>query len=314
MSAIWRHRFSRKITFANMFIVFPLAIISNWRTQLKILKAVSTPAMSPVYRTQPQIPFKYIYDEYLSKTLSTPERAAALCYNYEFLNSTLCDKFLLEIAIGRVTIYENVISDNKYSIVIGIEKIYFNEGELSIELLVNTHSVFIFSFTIVPGNILGSDKNSVIFLTRLQGAKGAFELIKCATKDMIDISPPHIIFAALSGFARGMKIHCIYGLNSESQICSTEDDNSKFKLSYDNLLTSMGGNKCNNGFFYFDISDNKTLPITNRHHRSRKKKQRSLKTTINECVYHKIYSNRRIPRDATAPACSNASDRFPPYV
>ena len=295
INALRRHRGWGKIKLEKIFIIFPLAIIRHWRVQLDIIKVLSTQTIYTINRHQPKLHFKYIDDAYLSKNLTTSKRASALFYNYKYLSSVLCDTFLYDIANGWASIYENDVGEDNYSIVMGISKPFFNEGEISLELLSNSDRVFVFSFTIVPGSIIESDKETAIFLTRVQGVRGAFELIKRATKDMRDTSPPYILFAALSGIATALGISCICGVNSANQVCDAGSDTSSFDSLYDSLFSSLGAVRGSNGMFYFDIPlHEKPLGLVKRYHRSRTNKKRQLRRLVADRVHHNICLNRRV--------------------
>ncbi len=281
-NVIYRQKDWNRDAIVRMFTLFPVVIIPNFRSQLNIFKVMALPAFRGIAGAQPKFPFKYVKAPYLAKGFTASKRARAFAHNYKFLDEKFRTAFVLEILHGGTTIYETTVGDNHYAVVMGLSTYPYNEGELSLEMRLNGARIYILSFTFVRASIIDSSKDAdAILVSRIQGGRNVFGIIQAATKDLLDISPPHILFSALNGVAVATNVTYIFGTASKKQVTSGELDADVFKSAYDDFFISLGGSETVDGFFCFDVPlRNRQIEFIKRDHRSRTKKKRKFKARI----------------------------------
>jgi uncharacterized protein VirK/YbjX len=297
-NAIWRHQGWNINTIVGVFTVFPIIIAQNLRSQRNIVKLMNRPAFKGITKTQPQFAFKYITQPYLAKGLTPSERASAFSHNYHFLEQNFSGAFVRKIVEGWTSIYETTVGDNSYTVAMGLASIALKEGELSLELYLNGYKIFVLSFTFINSSIIDKNKSgNAILISRLQGERGAFNLVRTATKDMLDISPPYILFATLNGIASALDVNHIFGTSGKIQICRTEDKAQLFQSAYDDFFLSLGGVDTGDGFFCFEVPVlNKQIEFVKPDHRLRTKKKRKFKAAISDHARNVVLQNRSSSR------------------
>ncbi|MGA8172973.1 MAG: DUF535 family protein [Methylocystis sp.] len=304
INVIYKHRDWSLAAFVKLFTVFPSIVLFNLRSQRHIFKLMKRPALSGIAKIQPQFPFKHISEPYLAHGLTPSNRINSLVHNYNFLDENISELFLRDMVNGLIPVYDTVVNDSHYSVVIGLSGPPFKEGEMSLELHLDGFRIFVMSFSFVNSSIIdaGSRSNSIL-ISRMQGGRGCFNLIKAATKDLQDTSPPHILFAALNGVAVALNIDFIFGTSAAKHVCGAKHNAELFQSAYDDFFKSVGATEAVNGFFRFDVPvGNKQIELIKRAHRSRTKKKRRFKSTISEHARLIIQRNCRAshslsPRD-----------------
>jgi uncharacterized protein VirK/YbjX len=193
-----------------------------------------------------------------------------------------------------ITVYKTIVKTHSCTIVMGLLAPVTDEGELSLELRLDGVTIFILSFTVVPGAVIDMDAKDVILITRIQGVRGSFKSIKMATKDLHEISPPALLFSAVHGTALAFNIEYIAGIAGVHQLAYSDADAREFNTAYDEFFVSLGGVGNASGFFYFLVPlREKPLAFIKRDHRSRTRRKRMLKSMVSESVRQVLQQNCR---------------------
>jgi uncharacterized protein VirK/YbjX len=265
-------------------------IFANLHRHRNISAILKMPNFRIIASLQPRFPFKYLNNRYLARELTTSERALALTHHYKYLDAKACDCLLRETLRDGVTVYRTVAGNTIYTIVMVLSGPITDEGELSLELRLDGTTIFILSFTIVPGTVVDIDADDAVLITRIQGVRGLFNLIQTATKDLHEISPPALLFSAVHGAALAFDISYIAGVAGVNQPAYSESDASEFNSAYDEFFISLGGVDNANGFFCFRVPlREKPLALVKRDHRSRTRRKRMHKSVVTESVRHVLH-------------------------
>jgi uncharacterized protein VirK/YbjX len=293
LNALRSHTGWRSATMIKIFM-FPMIILANPQRQRNVSAILKMPNFSVIASLQPRFPFKYLNNRYLAGQLTTSKRALALIHHYRYLDAKACDCFLREMLRDGITAYKTIVKTNVYTIMMGLSAPITDEGELSLELRLDGITIFILSFTIVPGAVIDMDAKDVILITRIQGVRGSFKPIQMATKDLNEISPPALLFSAVHGAALAFNIDYIAGVAGVNQPAYSESDAGEFYSAYDEFFVSLGGVGNASGFFYFPVPlREKPLAFVKRDHRSRTRRKRLLKSTVSESVRQVLQQNCR---------------------
>ncbi len=185
-----------------------------------------------------------------------------------------------DIAKGEIVLWEEPSYD--------IMSISFNipyydmEGDLCVTFHVGLTSVYHMSFTIIKGHLLGIDEDNIIFITRVQGVAGTFDMIRRATKELDDIAPTVILFTAIQAISTAYEIKSIAGITAREQIVVGEmEPVERFHSSYDSFWIKMGGIKINNvAFLLPTVPQSAPLNLIKKNHRCRTKYKRQLRLVV----------------------------------
>jgi uncharacterized protein VirK/YbjX len=229
-----------------------------------------------VIETDPKISFKYL-GKYLSLSLSRASRLAILTHHYNTLANFVKDDFVEKIINGQIKLWEEYKGLDRYCIALTYPD-YHREGDLSIVFYFNSHIIYTMSFTIAPGNLLDIPADHVLFITRMQGTTGHFDLIRHATKSLNDISPQKKLLVVIEAIATTMGISDIAGICAREQInfetISSRDVDSK---TYDDFWRNHGGKIINDKLFHLPVPlTHKPISMIPINHRCRVKNKRHL--------------------------------------
>jgi uncharacterized protein VirK/YbjX len=145
----------------------------------------------------PRFPFRYLNQNYLTRRLTVTERASSFLHHYSRLNTLVSVPPLLQILHRDFTLLEIREGGNLYRIAMESSRFVYSEVELSLNLEVNGKVVFVLSFTIVPGRVLGFEAPDILMITRLQGVRGCQRQIHDVTKALHEVAPNALLVAAI---------------------------------------------------------------------------------------------------------------------
>ncbi len=116
---------------------------------------------------------------------------------------------------------------------------------------------------------------------------GTFGEHQAATKAMRDVAPQAVLFAAVQGIARALKISVIAGVSGRNQVCFDEAKAALFEGAYDNFFRSIGASGPTNGFYHYRmLAPDEDKPMATAGHRRRTRLRRKVKEEITEAVRH----------------------------
>jgi uncharacterized protein VirK/YbjX len=255
--------------------------VTNLGTHRKVRQLIKSTSLAGAISGNPRFPFKYLFPNYLVRGFSAAKSAACFLHHYQRLHTALPARFLHQIMQGEVVLDEIGRNGSNFGITLGLSRPYDKEGELSLNLQVNGETVFVLSFTIAPGWVVGSEAAEVLLITRIQGMKGAYRQISLATKALHDVSPEALLLAALHGVASA------FGIRSMASICATMQSSynelyaTSFKKGYDVFFTDLGIAQNATGFFLSPIPlREKPLALIKQGHKLRTREKRLFKRHI----------------------------------
>jgi uncharacterized protein VirK/YbjX len=267
-------------------------LLANLSSQYLVFKTISIPKFLGLSQKQPIFPFKYLSKRYLSKSFTTYCRASAFSHHYLLLHDRLSENFLNNILYDKAIIWQMEENANIFSIALAFSHPIHNEGELSLFFRVNEISVYILSFTFVPGNIVGLQAQDAILVTRAQGTKGQFPLIRLATKTFREVSPLSSLVYALQGIANALNIRHMVGVRGANYIYDNEPYPHDIDMKYEGFFVSIGAVKSSANLFYSSLPlQEKPLNLIKNGHRLRTKAKRKFKLQIADEVCQTFAKN-----------------------
>ncbi|MBF0560705.1 MAG: DUF535 family protein [Alphaproteobacteria bacterium] len=288
--------------FFNLLAIVPLRLLANLRHHREIIQILQLPVYKGVTEKQPHLSLKYLKNEYLAYGLATPLRSASIRYHYKYISTALRPDLLRKILFERVVIYEYVNQDSRFEVNMSLSMPYHSEGEFSITFDLENTAIFILSFTIVPGFVVGLDVEATLLISRLQGVRGCFTQIQHATKSMLEVSPQTVLVAALQGIAMALGVQYIASVSSSTCVGNSnpKQPSTEFSTAYDDYFISRGAIKNQTGFFCLSLPfREKPLTLIKRDHRSRTRKKRRFVWQISESVRDKLREYCQIPLSRT---------------
>lgn len=258
---------------------------TNLLRQFEILRVLKQPAFEGVVHGEPKFPFRYLHRDYLAHGLAAAKRASSFLHHYKRLSASLSAGLLNQILRRGFTLHESEQGGNHYRIEMAMSRDIYWEGEMSLNLEVNGAVVFILSFSIVPGSVVGVESHDALLITRLQGVKGRHPEIHEATKNMHEIAPPALLVAALQGVAGALEIRNLAGICGTRQSAYCEGLSTSFKEAYDDFFSELGATLNSANFFLSSIPmQEKPLAFVTNGHKTRTRRKRAFKQQVANTV------------------------------
>ena len=275
----WAHR---KRTWApDLLAGVVWRCLANLGTHRRVVQLLKLPLLAEAARDNPRFAYKYLTHDYLVRGLTTAERASSFLHHYRRMHAALPDRTLREILHELLKIHETDADGNRFTITMGLSRDFDKEGEFSLNLHVNGEIVHLLCFTVAPGEIVGSEAAEVLLISRNQGMKGSYELIRRATRALHDVSPGALLFASLQGIAIAFGIRQIAGICAARQSSFTEASAVDFRQAYDDFFAGMGIPQTSGGFFLATVPvEARPLAIIKKGHKLRTKQKRAFKQQI----------------------------------
>jgi uncharacterized protein VirK/YbjX len=169
---------------------------------------------------------------YLAKSFSKADKRAILKFHHQFLQSRVSEAFYQRVSPAGCILWTDTIEDSRYTISMSFDAQWHSEGDLSLALLKDDTTLYLISFTIVPGSLIGCTSEQVLMVGRVHGSRGQAAAIRDATHECHRIAPPHLLMAAVETIAAALAIDTIAGVNNKEQLVKREQD-AKFLFDYD---------------------------------------------------------------------------------
>ena len=223
--------------------------------------------------------------DYLAANLTGQARRQCFLHHYEYLTETLSNAALGLLVRNGVTLFRSRPDEVEYSILMHNPFRGAYEGELSLFFLAGPDALFVLSFTIVPGAVVGLEDERVLLVARMQGQSRSPAAIRLAAKENSDVSPQAILFAALQGIARAIGVERIVGVKADNLVAYEPDKAQILENAYDSFYGSVGASGPHNGFYVWSASTpEKPLNQVKPGHRLRTKAKRGFKAMVAERV------------------------------
>jgi uncharacterized protein VirK/YbjX len=269
------------ITKSLVALIHIIIIIAS--TYIRSSKAQSnTIALLKYY---PNLLNRDLYSGYLAKIFddSITTRYCIFMSHCMYITARVKKTFFKEIFYGSILLWDHIIDDKNLNISLIFERTFRREGDLSLVFQLNRVTIYLLSFTVVPGYSLGVTAPQVLFVSRVQGTKERFEDIRIATKLCNDIAPPYLLVTATQAIAFDMDIDFVAGVGGGEQLSSDEDGG--FPFDYDAFWKSCTGIEADRNFYLFSASfAGKPIDQISPVHRRRTRIKRQFKNQINKRI------------------------------
>jgi len=218
--------------------------------------------------------------------LPARHRGESFVHHFQFLEGHLPASVLDQPHPLEMTVFERREGDHDYTVRLDCApQISRFEGELRLALLVNGVPIYCLQFSIVPGWVVQSQERDAIFVLRVQGLKGQYELVRRATKELEEVAPPALLMAALQGLASAWDIRSMAMVCAKRQYCYVESADGLFTQTYDDFFAALGATRTTDDFYSSPLPlPSKPLDLIRNGHKSRTVRKRAFKLRISEEV------------------------------
>ena len=266
--------------------------VSNIDRHRRIRQVLKYPEYAELAHADPRFAFKFLTHGYLARSFSVAQRATCFTHHYQTLHAVLPRPFLIRVLHRDLTLLHICNADTCYSVTFGQSRSHDKEGELSLNLQVDGTTVFMMSFTIVPGIVIQSPSSEVLLITRIQGIKGCYRHISRATKALHDVAPSALLLAALQGVGQALGIYALACISGDDQNSYCPECAASFKAAYDHFFGELGVVKNAAGFFVADMPlCEKPLALIKHGHKLRTREKRQFKREISDRVFDLLSAN-----------------------
>jgi len=264
---------------------FVWGLCSNFSSQIQIFRVFAKPAFFGLLRANPGLPFHYLNRSFLVREITVSQRARSVLHHYKRIHASLPNPTLRQILARGLPVYETCREANSFRVTLSSSGEIYWEGDLSLNLEVNGVAVYILSFSIVPGSVVGVPAKEVLLVARLQGVKGHESEVRLATKSLLEVAPPALLVAALQGIAAALGINLMAGTSAIGQSSYLEKHSSLFQEAYDDFFATLGASKNSTGFFCSPLPlEEKPLLLIPKGHKIRARKKREFKRQVADSV------------------------------
>jgi len=253
--------------------------------QTEVFQLMRTPACRGLQQLNPRLPLKYLTNNYLFHGVgfTVAKRVDCFLHHFGLLQRVFTADFLSRLIRKDIVLLEMQEENHIFRVTLGMAAAGDQEGEMSLRLLVDGERVFIYSFTVVPGKVLGYAQPDVILLGRIQGEEGRFSAIDLATKAMHHVDPRALLISALQGFAEALQIRLLAGVSAEMQICYSKEFEAHFKNAYEGFYREIRAVRDAQGFFMTALPiEKKQLDQVLSKRRAQTRRQRDFEQKLTE--------------------------------
>jgi len=214
--------------------------VNNIGRHRRIMEVLKYPEFAELARSDPRFAFKYLTLGYLARSFSVADRATCFTHHYQTLHDLLPRPFLMRLLHRDITLMQLREAETRYAVTFGLSRQHDKEGELSLNFQVDGATVFIMSFTIVPGRVIQSSSSDVLLITRIQGVKGCYRQISRATKALHDVAPSALLLATLQGVGQALCISALACISGVDQNSYCQECDASFNTAYDHFFAELG--------------------------------------------------------------------------
>ncbi len=261
-------------------------VLTNLRTQSKIVRLLSHPVFLEAARANPRLAFKHLAPHYLVRNFTLRQRSACFLHHYGYLRSVLPESLVSAILNSEVTVDTLITSPHCIELKLGLSRECDKEGELSLSFCLDNGVIYVLAFTIIPGWVVESRTARVALITRLQGTPQCHAQIKLAAKSLHETGVNAVLFSALAGILQALNIHKVAAVAGIHQSSYSAAWAHQFKRAYDDFYTELGMTEGSSGLFFARLPiENKPLEGVRHRHRQRNKIQQEFKMQVRlECA------------------------------
>jgi uncharacterized protein len=259
---------------------FKESIITVLTGHLKIVRVMNRGGTITLTKRYPNLSTKY-FGSYLAKSFSKKSRREILKFHYEYLTEHVCESFYEQILEGESILWNEMIDDSRYTILLSFNSEWHREGDLSLIFSQNNAALYEISFTFVPGHLIDAEANRVLLVARVQGARQQVDAIRKATRACHDIAPPHLLMAAAQSIAGALEIDVIGGVGNKEHISRFEGDARGFFFDYNAFWETFAVKKRGANIYTISVPfPQKSLDDIKNDHRRRTRRKRQFKHRV----------------------------------
>lgn len=208
--------------------------------------------------------------------------------HYNYLTKYVNGDFLTHIFEEKIILWREFSGENLFSITLNFPHASYDddcEGDLSLVFSANGLSLYVMSFTIIPGQVIKIANDQAIFISRVQGLSSHLALLRQATKSFHYISPADLLLVAVQAIALPLNIKAIVGVSTEAQISSRADGTEFFSFDYDEFWRSADAERMNGNMFLLPVPlPEKPIRMIKQTRRSKVLRKRKFKRQLAEQV------------------------------
>ncbi len=245
-----------------------------------MVSAVAAPVFRGIRQRQPQLTRKYMNPEHLVLGWTPAQRVDAMVHHYRFMEARLAPACLALLLDRGIAVWHAGLAAGFYDLSLGFSHPTDNEGELSLTYTSRDVPIYIMSFCFVPGRLVGSSAETVILITRIQGSKTQFALIREGMRAMNGLAAPAMFMAAISGLAESLGLGAAVGTRAEVQVCHDKTGATHLGNVYDDFFLSIGGVRLGDFFHIALPLAIKPISLVKSSNRSRVLAQREIKQQV----------------------------------
>ena len=246
---------------------------------IKVCRFFLQPQTRSLLNHLPHILNKY-FVKYLASSFEKTLRRKILLHHYGFIAARLADDFYDLILNRRYILWQmrNVLGLSTISLAVSD---HHQEGDLSLLFLVENVEVFVISFSIVKGELVGCPGREVLLIARVQGVKHQREAIRQGTKSCHDIAPSLMLMAALQGVAQTLGIDTVAGVGNLEQLIRAGKGRKEFGFDYNDYWEKLLAVPSGSGFYVMPVPLlQKPLMDIVISHRRRTRRKRQFKADV----------------------------------
>ncbi|WP_420237228.1 DUF535 family protein [Telmatobacter bradus] len=253
-----------------------------------LTRMLSLPAL-PVYRQHlrydARFLFKHLTHEFLCRRMSVAERSLCVFHHYVRMQKMLPEVLLRQVLRDQGTALQIRHERGSYTVQLSLSRPDDKEGEFSLSLLEGEELLYVLSFTVVPGRVVGRAEQDVLLVSRLQGVRARLQQIRAATRALHDVAPAALLMAALDGMAQSLKIRAIVGVQGQDQTAYNPLYASSFQSCYDDFFQALGMELNARSYYYAQLPlPEKPMQQIKPRHRLRTREKREFKRRVAEAV------------------------------
>ena len=254
-------------------------LLMHPRRHIGVVRALSDPAYAEIRKRQPQLAIKYLHPRHLVGNMSASERASAMVRHYGFLTARVDDRARSRILGDGLLLWAHDSAPGQHALSLRFSHPTDNEGELTIEYSFDGLVVYVLSFTFVPGQLFAIEADTVILISRIQGARSLFQETRNAMKLLHGLGAPGLLMASVQGIAEELGLSIVLGVPAARQVSNVVESYA-FETVYDEYFDSLGATNAG-GLFRLDMPlREKPLSEIKSSNRARTRHQRELKRSV----------------------------------
>jgi uncharacterized protein VirK/YbjX len=303
--SILTFRKSSTLSISDIILRF-LKLVSNPSRHRRVFRTLNSSEFRQILPKQPQASRKYLLPFYLTLDLNTAQRADAFCYHYEYVREQFSEYAVRKIFDDDFELWSHSDSDSNHRIAVRFSHPIDSEGEFSVEYVFNNKPIYLISFTLIDGHILGIMAETVCLVTRIQGTKNNFDAMRQATKSLNEISPAFALVSALQGFLGAFDVKRMIGVSADQQVCAKKPG--FVPEAYVHLYQAHGGirladlrgstegapSALHGGYYSISIpAAEKPIDHIKQHHRARTLAKRRRRKQIRDSAFDVTLSHAR---------------------